>query len=67
MYDSLINVWVLIYAAWLRRNPVFEKASSTSSSSGPMNEALADPVEFAWTRLRPGIRMRPLGPVFTRA
>jgi microcystin degradation protein MlrC len=33
-------------------------------SPGP---ALADPVDFAWTRLRPGIRMRPLGPVFTRA
>jgi microcystin degradation protein MlrC len=26
--------------------------------------ALADPVDFAWTRLRPGIRMRPLGPIF---
>jgi microcystin degradation protein MlrC len=33
-------------------------------SPGP---ALADPVDFAWTRLRPGIRMRPLGPVFTPA
>jgi microcystin degradation protein MlrC len=30
-------------------------------SPGP---ALADPVAFAWKRLRPGIRMRPLGPVF---
>lgn len=30
-------------------------------SPGP---ALADPVDFAWTRLRPGLRMRPLGPVF---
>ncbi|MCX7229266.1 MAG: M81 family metallopeptidase [Burkholderiales bacterium] len=30
-------------------------------SPGP---ALADPVEFAWKRLRRGIRMRPLGPVF---
>lgn len=26
--------------------------------------ALADPVEFKWTKLRKGIRMRPLGPVF---
>jgi microcystin degradation protein MlrC len=30
-------------------------------SPGP---ALADPVDFPWKRLRPGIRMRPLGPVF---
>ncbi len=30
-------------------------------SPGP---ALADPVEFAWKRLRRGLRMRPLGPVF---
>jgi microcystin degradation protein MlrC len=30
-------------------------------SPGP---ALADPVEFAWTKLRRGLRMRPLGPVF---
>ena len=26
--------------------------------------ALADPVEFAWTKLRPGIRLRPMGPVW---
>ncbi|MGE0800517.1 MAG: M81 family metallopeptidase [Lautropia sp.] len=26
--------------------------------------ALADPVEFPWRRLRPGIRLRPLGPRF---
>jgi microcystin degradation protein MlrC len=26
--------------------------------------ALADPVEFAWTKLRPGVRLRPLGPVW---
>jgi microcystin degradation protein MlrC len=26
--------------------------------------ALADPVDFPWKRLRPGLRMRPLGPVF---
>ena len=32
-------------------------------SPGP---ALADPAEFAWTRLRKGMRMRPLGPVFGR-
>jgi microcystin degradation protein MlrC len=25
--------------------------------------ALADPVEFKWTKLRKGIRLRPLGPV----
>ena len=30
-------------------------------SPGP---ALADPVDFPWTRLRPGLRLRPLGPVF---
>jgi len=30
-------------------------------SPGP---ALADPVDFAWTRLRKGLRMRPLGPAF---
>ncbi len=30
-------------------------------SPGP---ALADPTEFAWKRLRPGLRLRPLGPVF---
>ena len=29
-------------------------------SPGP---ALADPAEFAWTKLRPGVRLRPLGPV----
>jgi microcystin degradation protein MlrC len=26
--------------------------------------ALADPTEFTWTRLRKGLRLRPLGPVF---
>ncbi len=26
--------------------------------------ALADPVEFKWTKLRKGVRLRPLGPVF---
>jgi microcystin degradation protein MlrC len=26
--------------------------------------ALADPAQFPWTRLRPGLRMRPLGPAF---
>jgi microcystin degradation protein MlrC len=26
--------------------------------------ALADPAEFAWTKLRKGVRLRPLGPVF---
>jgi len=26
--------------------------------------ALADPVEFPWKKLRPGLRMRPLGPVW---
>ncbi|MFM1990765.1 MAG: hypothetical protein RJA99_3722 [Pseudomonadota bacterium] len=30
-------------------------------SPGP---ALADPAEFAWRKLRRGVRMRPLGPVF---
>ena len=30
-------------------------------SPGP---ALADPTEFKWTRLRRGVRLRPLGPVF---
>lgn len=30
-------------------------------SPGP---ALADPAEFRWTRLRKGLRMRPLGPVY---
>ncbi len=33
-------------------------------SPGP---ALADPVDFPWRRLRKGLRMRPLGPVFTGA
>jgi microcystin degradation protein MlrC len=32
-------------------------------SPGP---ALADPVDFAWKRLRPGLRLRPLGPAFSR-
>ena len=27
--------------------------------------ALADPAEFAWKKLRHGVRLRPLGPVFT--
>jgi microcystin degradation protein MlrC len=31
-------------------------------SPGP---ALADPAEFKWTRLRKGLRMRPLGPAFS--
>ena len=26
--------------------------------------ALADPFDFPWTRLRPGLRLRPLGPAF---
>jgi microcystin degradation protein MlrC len=26
--------------------------------------ALADPADFHWTRLRHGMRLRPLGPVF---
>ncbi len=30
-------------------------------SPGP---ALADPADFPWTRLRPGLRLRPLGPAF---
>ena len=30
-------------------------------SPGP---ALADPAEFRWTRLRSGVRLRPLGPVY---
>jgi len=30
-------------------------------SPGP---ALADPAEFRWTRLRKGLRMRPLGPAY---
>jgi microcystin degradation protein MlrC len=25
--------------------------------------ALADPTEFKWTKLRKGVRLRPLGPV----
>ena len=33
-------------------------------SPGP---ALADPAEFPWRRLRPGIRLRPLGPAFRPA
>ncbi len=27
--------------------------------------ALADPTEFAWTRMRKGLRLRPLGPAYT--
>jgi hypothetical protein len=30
----------------------------------PPCPALADPVEFKWTKLRKGVRLRPLGPVF---
>jgi microcystin degradation protein MlrC len=30
-------------------------------SPGP---ALADPADFAWTKLRHGLRLRPLGPAF---
>jgi microcystin degradation protein MlrC len=26
--------------------------------------ALADPADFAWTRLRKGLRLKPLGPAF---
>jgi len=33
-------------------------------SPGP---ALADPADFPWTRLRPGLRLRPLGPAFRPA
>jgi microcystin degradation protein MlrC len=33
-------------------------------SPGP---ALADPADFAWTRLRQGLRLRPFGPVFNRS
>jgi microcystin degradation protein MlrC len=33
-------------------------------SPGP---ALADPAEFKWTRLRKGVRLRPLGPVYQGA
>jgi microcystin degradation protein MlrC len=29
-------------------------------SPGP---ALADPADFQWQKLRPGVRLRPLGPV----
>jgi microcystin degradation protein MlrC len=28
--------------------------------------ALADPADFPWRKLRPGIRLRPLGPAFQR-
>jgi len=34
-----------------------------AKSPGP---ALADPSEFQWTRLRKGLRLRPLGPVYQR-
>ncbi len=37
------------------------KAVLVVRAPGP---ALADPADFAWTRLRPGLRMRPLGPAF---
>jgi microcystin degradation protein MlrC len=33
-------------------------------SPGP---ALADPADFAWRHLRPGLRLRPMGPVFAPA
>jgi hypothetical protein len=33
-------------------------------SPGP---AKADPTSFAWTKLRPGVRLKPLGPAFTGA
>ena len=29
--------------------------------------ALADPVEFAWTKLRPGVLLRPMGPMWRGA
>jgi microcystin degradation protein MlrC len=29
--------------------------------------AKADPTMFAWTRLRPGLRLKPLGPAFQPA
>jgi microcystin degradation protein MlrC len=40
--------------------PIAE-AVLVAKAPGPL---LADPAEYPWTRLRPGIRLRPLGPVF---
>ena len=39
----------------------FAKEVLVVKSPGP---ALADPAEFAWTRMRKGLRLRPLGPVY---
>ena len=38
-----------------------EQAILVAAAPGPM---IADPSEFAWTRLASGVRLRPLGPLF---
>jgi microcystin degradation protein MlrC len=40
--------------------PIAE-AVLVAKAPGPL---LSDPAEYPWTRLRPGIRLRPLGPAF---
>ena len=40
----------------------FAKEVLVVKSPGP---ALADPAEFRWTRMRKGLRLRPLGPAYT--
>jgi microcystin degradation protein MlrC len=39
----------------------FAKEILVVKAPGP---ALADPTEFAWTRMRKGLRLRPLGPAY---
>jgi microcystin degradation protein MlrC len=38
------------------------QAVLVAKAAGPLR---ADPADFAWTRLTPGLRLRPLGPAFT--
>ena len=37
------------------------QAILVAKAPGPLR---ADPADFPWTRLAPGMRLRPLGPVF---
>lgn len=42
----------------------FQPISSEIIVARAPGPSLADPADFAWTRLRPGLRLRPLGPAF---
>ena len=50
--------------AWAQEAAVAPLAKEVLIVKAP-GPALADPAEFKWTKLRKGVRLRPLGPVYS--